>query len=170
METIGTDIGRAAAGGATGAAIAVGRREPVVSLDLYDRPVYDPPGDWRTSAACRGVDPNLFHPERGEPASACNAAKAVCNTCPSAQPCLIYALSNLEKYGVWGGLDTKERREAVKVLGRMRVCPECTTVFYVPWRPGFMSIYCSDDCRRIIHARNQAESHRRKRLDRTEVA
>lgn len=62
---------------------------------------------WRARAACRGADPNLFFPERGESTA---AAKAVCNGCPVASECLDYALDAGEKHGIYGGKSEKERR------------------------------------------------------------
>lgn len=66
----------------------------------------DPP-DWRASAGCKGADPDLFFPERGE---STGAAKAVCRECPVRRDCLEYALANVEKFGIWGGLSERERR------------------------------------------------------------
>ncbi len=63
--------------------------------------------DWRSDANCRGVDPALFHPERGESTA---AAKAVCKGCVVTHECLEYALNAGEKFGIWGGLSERERR------------------------------------------------------------
>jgi WhiB family redox-sensing transcriptional regulator len=63
--------------------------------------------EWRVHAACAGLDPNLFFTERGE---STRDAKAVCARCPVAEPCLDYALTNGERYGVWGGRSERERR------------------------------------------------------------
>jgi WhiB family redox-sensing transcriptional regulator len=68
--------------------------------DLLDRPA------WFELARCRGVDPNLFFPERGESLA---AAKAVCAECPVRAECLGWALTEGEKFGVWGGQSEKER-------------------------------------------------------------
>jgi WhiB family redox-sensing transcriptional regulator len=58
-------------------------------------------------AACRGLNGALFHsfnpPDMEQ-------AKAVCGGCPVRQDCLDYALDAPEYYGIWGGLDAKERR------------------------------------------------------------
>jgi WhiB family redox-sensing transcriptional regulator len=116
---------------------------------------YNPPGPWRSEAACRGLDPNLFHPERGED----NAkAKAVCASCPSVQPCAIYAISAPDLKGVWGGLTEEERTAARRVLGRMRNCPECGEAFHAPVQS---SPYCGDECRHAVRLRSKAESHAR---------
>ena len=63
--------------------------------------------DWRSAAACRGADPALFFPVRGEPVA---PARAVCGSCPVADPCLHDALERGERWGVWGGQTELERR------------------------------------------------------------
>lgn len=64
--------------------------------------------DWRQHASCRGVDPDLFYPSRGE---ASTPAKEICGTCPVQDECREYALDNDEKFGIWGGLSEKQRRQ-----------------------------------------------------------
>lgn len=63
--------------------------------------------EWRESAACRGADPELFFPGRGNSLA---PAKAVCRECPVRPECLEYALANGERQGVWGGTSERERR------------------------------------------------------------
>ena len=63
---------------------------------------------WHQHGACRGADPNLFFPERGE---SVKEAKAVCARCPVRAECLEYALENHEVVGIWGGLSARERRQ-----------------------------------------------------------
>lgn len=59
------------------------------------------------AAACRGVDPDLFHPERGESA---RPAKAVCRTCPHLDECRAFALAAPRSLqGVWGGTTQRDR-------------------------------------------------------------
>ena len=62
---------------------------------------------WRELAACRGIDLEVFFPERGESAE---PARRVCAACPVRQPCLEYAISNRITHGIWGGLTERERR------------------------------------------------------------
>jgi WhiB family redox-sensing transcriptional regulator len=69
---------------------------------------------WQQAAGCRGVDPEVFHPETDEEA---DGAKAICAACPVREPCLEHALVVREKLGVWGGLTERERR---RVLRRRR--------------------------------------------------
>ena len=63
---------------------------------------------WHQHGACRGADPNLFFPKRGD---SVKEAKAVCARCPVRAECLEYALENHESMGIWGGLSGRERRQ-----------------------------------------------------------
>lgn len=69
--------------------------------------IVDERPEWQASAACAGVDPDLFFPERGESTA---AAKAVCRICPVRLVCLEHALAEGERQGVWGGMSERERR------------------------------------------------------------
>lgn len=62
--------------------------------------------DWRGSALCAEVDPELWFPRKGEPSA---PAKLLCGRCDVRAECLEYALEMNEQFGVWGGLSTKER-------------------------------------------------------------
>jgi WhiB family redox-sensing transcriptional regulator len=62
---------------------------------------------WQDYSRCLGVDPDMFFPERG---ASTREAKEVCRGCVVKEPCLEYALSNGEKFGIWGGLSERERR------------------------------------------------------------
>ncbi len=56
---------------------------------------------------CRGIDADIFFPERG---ASTRLAKAVCRKCEVSEECLEYAVNNGEKFGIWGGLSERERR------------------------------------------------------------
>jgi WhiB family transcriptional regulator, redox-sensing transcriptional regulator len=62
---------------------------------------------WQRQANCMGVDPDLFFPERG---ASTREAKEVCRGCVVREDCLEFALTNSEKFGIWGGLSERERR------------------------------------------------------------
>ncbi|MFZ0060174.1 MAG: WhiB family transcriptional regulator [Acidimicrobiales bacterium] len=66
---------------------------------------------WRQRAACRGLDPEVFHPLSDEEAE---DAKAVCARCPVRQMCLEHAIVHREREGVWGGLTERERRRMLR--------------------------------------------------------
>jgi WhiB family redox-sensing transcriptional regulator len=64
---------------------------------------------WRELANCRGLDPELFHPHRGDN-HGFQRARSVCLACDVQAECLAYALNAGEVLGVWGGLSIKQRR------------------------------------------------------------
>ena len=67
---------------------------------------------WRERASCRSTDPDLFFPvgTTGIALDHIAAAKAVCQSCPSQEPCLEYALQTNQDSGIWGGASEEERR------------------------------------------------------------
>ncbi|MDO9380820.1 MAG: WhiB family transcriptional regulator [Nocardioidaceae bacterium] len=83
--------------------------------------------DWQTEGACVGVDTEQFFSpefERGPRRDAREAAaKAFCARCPVVRECLEHALQVREPFGVWGGLNTKERDElgAAAAVGRSEI-------------------------------------------------
>jgi len=88
-----------------------------VLADLMDAA---PERTWQRQANCMGVDPDLFFPERG---ASTREAKEVCRGCVVRADCLEYAITNSEKFGIWGGLSERERRRirrARSIAGRSR--------------------------------------------------
>ena len=79
---------------------------------------------WQVTAACRGMDVNLFYlPDsvRGQRKRAHTvSAKAICNTCPVTAECLARAIKVGEPDGVWGGLTVSER-DALQDRGSIAV-------------------------------------------------
>jgi WhiB family transcriptional regulator, redox-sensing transcriptional regulator len=74
---------------------------------------------WKLRAKCRGMDPDLFFPESGANQDVA-LAKATCAGCPVAQECSDYADNYGEKFGIWGGessLDRRNRRKTRKDPG-----------------------------------------------------
>lgn len=69
------------------------------------------PTSWRQQAACRGLDPNMFYPDKE---SDTEQAKRVCSECIVRFACLEYALDHREKIGVWGGTSEADRRRIVR--------------------------------------------------------
>jgi hypothetical protein len=53
------------------------------------------PTHWRSRAACRDTNPDLFFPEPSAPRSQTAAAKAVCARCPVRDACLDEAPASL---------------------------------------------------------------------------
>ena len=79
---------------------------------------------WKQSANCRGVDPDLFFPERG---ASTKEAKRVCRGCVVRDECLEYALANGEKFGIWGGMSERERRRVRRERALARRASETAT-------------------------------------------
>jgi WhiB family redox-sensing transcriptional regulator len=80
-------------------------------VDLLVRP------DWWASAACAGVGPELFFaPDPGSE----RAAKAICARCGASGPCRAWAVEHRMKEGVFGGLNSVERRKLASAPGAMR--------------------------------------------------
>lgn len=77
----------------------------------WPKPRYDNAA-WRRAAACRREDPEAFFPvgSTGVAAEQIERAKAVCAACPVQSPCLTFALTSNQEFGVWGGCDEDERR------------------------------------------------------------
>lgn len=73
---------------------------PLALLGVVDQP-------WMARALCAETDPEEFFPEKG---GSTRAAKTVCGRCIVRAECLIYALDNGERYGIWGGLSERDRR------------------------------------------------------------
>lgn len=67
----------------------------------------DPPA-FVTGALCAQTDPEIFFPEQG---ASSRSAKRVCMACPVRADCLAHALAVGERYGIWGGLSERERRQ-----------------------------------------------------------
>jgi WhiB family redox-sensing transcriptional regulator len=67
--------------------------------------------DWRSLAACRSADPDLFFPisSSGQSIAQAAEAKAICAGCRVQRECLAFALRTHQVHGVWGGLSEQER-------------------------------------------------------------
>jgi WhiB family redox-sensing transcriptional regulator len=63
--------------------------------------------DWQLSAACRGMDVEIFYHPAGERLSEktarINWAKQICCRCAVINECALWALKTREPYGIWGG-------------------------------------------------------------------
>ncbi|KJF16118.1 MULTISPECIES: WhiB family transcriptional regulator [Acidithrix] len=73
---------------------------------------------WRENAACKGVRPSLFYPEDELEE---RKAKAICNLCRVKDRCLEFALASGESEGVWGGLNTRQRRRLARARRELKV-------------------------------------------------
>jgi WhiB family transcriptional regulator, redox-sensing transcriptional regulator len=70
--------------------------------------------DWRSSAACRSADPDLFFPlsSAGGADQQIGRAKTICAGCRVRRECLDYALAEDQNYGIWGGTTPEDRQRA----------------------------------------------------------
>ncbi len=63
---------------------------------------------WQKHANCRGADQDLFFPKRG---ASTRKARAMCAACEVKAECFEFALTQGERFGIWGGLSERERRK-----------------------------------------------------------
>ncbi|MFI8091117.1 WhiB family transcriptional regulator [Streptomyces sp. NPDC086080] len=77
---------------------------------------------WRSGAACRTEDPELFFPigTSGPALTQTEQAKAVCRRCPVQEQCLQWALETGQSIGVWGGTSETERRALKRRIAARR--------------------------------------------------
>jgi hypothetical protein len=81
-----------------------------------------------SEASCQSpeVNPDWWHPEEvhvnnKKPRSLDEQrARKICSSCPVLKECRDYGLQFFELYGIWGGLDRKERNDTQK---KMRMTP-----------------------------------------------
>lgn len=67
--------------------------------------------NWWKRAACRGMDSNLFVPDRSVSHWEIRHAKEVCRHCSVRKQCLDYAMEeDNDLSGIWGGTTGRERR------------------------------------------------------------
>lgn len=71
---------------------------------------------WRTRAACRGMDTNVFFPTDTRHAK---TAQAICATCAVISECREFAIRHGCDHGVWGGLTERDR---ARLHARRRSC------------------------------------------------
>ena len=86
------------------------RRLALADPDRRYGPGFQPEDDdeWRTQAACAGLD-HLFFLEAHQ--GNARPAKAICAVCPVRQTCLDYAITTHAYFGIWGGMTEKERKK-----------------------------------------------------------
>ncbi len=97
---------------------------------------------WMDAGACRGTADERFFPEQGDTVE---PARAACMACPVREMCLEYALTNNERFGIWGGLSERERRQ----LRRQRTAGTSA-------RPGPRTTVSDDDLRAVLATANPA--------------
>lgn len=102
---------------------------------------------WRQYARCRGLNPAIFYPERGD-RPAVDRAIAICRRCTVTNACLQDALDTNEIEGIRGALTSRERR-IIKIANSTgtyeRTCLECSSTFLGQSQ----SKICSPECRQV---------------------
>ena len=127
---------------------------------------------WRKDSACIGKPASLFYPTDDveiDSRLSNKVAKGICATCPVKAQCLRWALDHRENYGIWGGLDPKERRAYAKEMRgeetRRRgpgipkhnlICTECHRTYLAS---RIDSLYCSDHCKNRVHRSRRVVKH-----------
>jgi WhiB family redox-sensing transcriptional regulator len=66
--------------------------------------------EWHEHAACVGMNPDMWFPARGAPASETRQARAICAGCPVREQCADYAFEHGIHHGIFGGLSERQRR------------------------------------------------------------
>jgi WhiB family redox-sensing transcriptional regulator len=76
--------------------------------------------NWRSAAACRSADPDLFFPvsDSGRALEQVTQAKAICAGCSVRRECLAFALRTHQIHGIWGGMTEGERYPRRGLIGR----------------------------------------------------
>ncbi|SEQ94554.1 WhiB family transcriptional regulator, redox-sensing transcriptional regulator [Actinokineospora terrae] len=81
----------------------------------YPAGVRRAPEPWQAHGACQTLPVDRFYSPDNERGLArdrrVQAAKLVCSRCPVLRRCRDFALRTAEPYGVWGGLDERERAD-----------------------------------------------------------
>lgn len=103
------------------------------------------PSSWRTDAACRDADPDLFFPERGGFAynTAIGEARKFCDRCPVRTECLDFGRG--ESYGIWGGKIPADRKASPSMFAGF--CEVCDAEMYRKSLNGPAQVYCSKACK-----------------------
>jgi WhiB family redox-sensing transcriptional regulator len=74
-------------------------------------------GPWSQQALCAQTSSEIFFPAPDDPGT---EAKKICRRCPVRAECLTFAISNDERFGIWGGLDPDERRNLLRGTQRRK--------------------------------------------------
>ena len=94
--------------------------------------------NWRSAAACRSADPDLFFPisAAGPAARQIDRAKMICAGCVVRRECLEFAVSHEQNYGIWGGTTADDRqRDRRRRRRRAAAAAAKRTVAALPAQP-----------------------------------
>lgn len=90
-------------------------------MSMIDQLAVTHPASFWAHSACRELPADWFHPQRGESTS---EARGVCSACAVRPDCLAWALTNNERFGIWGGTSERERRRIRRQLSAGDPVPE----------------------------------------------
>ena len=68
--------------------------------------------DWETQAECKGLTRYFYaqtHESKDDRIKRTAIALAICNSCNVLENCKERAVTNKEKFGIWGGVDFEEK-------------------------------------------------------------
>src|ERR1700720_3359680 len=101
--------------------------------------------NWRSTAACRSADPDLFFPisATGPAAGQIAQAKTICASCGVRQECLEFALTREQNYGIWGGTTAEDRQRSRRRTRRAAAAAATRTVAAVP--PGQPALHAGQE-------------------------
>lgn len=71
--------------------------------------------EWMNSGNCNNYEQSVMYPND---TAGVQAAKVICRSCVIRVECLEYALTNREKYGVWGGQSEGARRKILRLRSK----------------------------------------------------
>lgn len=98
-----------------------GAKSPSRAVDPQLLVLPSPPGGLilpeLPGALCKGQDPGLWFPRRGESPE---PGRAICRACPARPGCLDWAVRVGEQDGVWGGASPAERARLRRASQRSR--------------------------------------------------
>lgn len=78
---------------------------------------------WMDGALCAQMgDFDVFFPPKGHPS---REAKDICSRCDVISECALYALTNTELQGIWGGLSDRDRIRMRRDGPAGVICPTC---------------------------------------------
>ena len=86
------------------------RRGGRISMDgFWDREFT--PAPFMEDAVCKNADPIIFFVNKGDTGI---EAKKLCEKCPVKQACLDFAIETHERFGIWGGMNFRERNAELR--------------------------------------------------------
>lgn len=95
---------------------------------------------WQRRAICSSMPERLYDAiffgeeellEPGMRIVAVNAARRICAACPVARQCLTQALTEDDRYGVWGGASGRQRTRMRKAIAAGATVDEVVTAWFV---------------------------------------